>query len=48
MAGDMNAHSKMWNPMMTRNRNHIFWEQLIENKSLFVWNTGGYEDRTGG
>ena len=44
----MNAHSKMWNPMMTRNRNHIFWEQLIENKSLFVWNTGGYEDRTGG
>jgi len=39
VAGDMNAHSKMWNPMMTCKRNHIFWEQLIENESLFVWNT---------
>jgi len=39
VAGDMNAHSKMWNPMATRNRNHIFWEQLIENEGLFVWNT---------
>jgi len=35
----MNAHSKMWNPMAARNRNHIFWEQLIENEGLFVWNT---------
>jgi len=25
--------------MTTRNRNHIFWEQLIENEGLFVWNT---------
>ena len=39
VAGDMNAHSKMWNPMTTRNRNHIFWEQLIRKEALFIWNT---------
>jgi len=39
VAGNMNAHSKMWNPMAARNRNHIFWEQLIENEGLSVWNT---------
>jgi len=39
IAADMNAHSKMWNPRSTCNRNHIFWEQLIENENLFVWNT---------
>ena len=39
IAGDMNAHSKTWNPRATRNRNHIFWERLIEDEDLFVWNT---------
>jgi hypothetical protein len=39
IAGDMNAHSKMWNPRAVRNRNHIFWERLIEEEDLFVWNT---------
>jgi len=39
VAGDMNAHSKMWNPMATRNRNHAFWEQLINEENLLVWNT---------
>jgi len=39
IAGDMNAHSKVWNPRATRNRNHAFWEQLIEEEDLFVWNT---------
>jgi len=35
----MNAHSKMWNPRVTRSRNHTFWEWLIEEEDLFVWNT---------
>ena len=26
IAGDMNAHSKVWNPKATYNRNHTFWE----------------------
>jgi len=39
IAGDMNAHSKMWNPRATRSRNHTFWERLIKEEDLFVWNT---------
>jgi len=39
IASDMNAHSKVWNPRATRNRNHTFWERLIEEEDLFVWNT---------
>jgi len=39
IAGDMNAHSKVWNPRATRSRNHTFWERLIEEEDLFVWNT---------
>jgi len=39
IVGHMNAHSKVWNPKTTRNRNHTFWEQLIEKEELFVWNT---------
>jgi len=39
IAGDMNAHSKVWNLMTTRNRNHIFWERLISEENLLVWNT---------
>jgi len=38
IAGDMNAHSKVWNPRATRNRNHTFWERLIEEEDFFVWN----------
>jgi len=39
VAGDMNAHSKMWNPKATYNKNHTFWERLITEEDLFVWNT---------
>jgi len=39
VAGDMNTHSKMWNPMATGNKNHAFWEQLINEENLLVWNT---------
>jgi len=39
IAGDMNTHSKVWNPRATRSRNHTFWERLIEEEDLFVWNT---------
>jgi len=43
IAGDMNAHSRMWNPKVTYNKNHTFWEKLIEEEDLFVWNS---EDAT--
>jgi len=36
----MNAHSKLWNPRLTRSRNNVFWEWLIEEEDLIVWNTG--------
>jgi len=39
VAGDMNAHSKVWNPLTRRNRNHTFWARLISDENLFVWNT---------
>jgi len=39
IAGDMNAHSKLWNPRTTRPRNNAFWEQLIEENDLVVWNS---------
>jgi len=38
VAGDMNAHSKMWNPKATYSKNHTFWERLITEENLFVWN----------
>jgi len=40
IAGVMNAHSKLWNPRLTRSRNNVFWERLIQEKDLLVWNTG--------
>jgi hypothetical protein len=43
IAGDMNAHSTVWNGRLTRRRNATFWEELIEDKALMVWNT---EDAT--
>ena len=39
IAGDMNAHSKLWNPMAIRPRNHIFWEELIQNHQLVIRNS---------
>jgi len=39
VAGDMNAHSKMWNPSTTRPRNNAFWERLIQEYDLVVWNS---------
>ena len=34
----MNVHSKMWNPKATYSKNHTYWEQLITEENLFVWN----------
>jgi len=34
----MNIHSKMWNPKATYSKNHTYWEQLITEENLFVWN----------
>ena len=39
IAGDMNAHSKMWDPQATYSRNYIFWERLIDEEELFMWKT---------
>ena len=39
IAGDMNAHSKLWNPRTTRPRNHVFWEDLIQDHGLVIWNS---------
>jgi len=39
IAGDMNAHSRMWNPRVTRSRNHVFWEQMIQTNELIIWNS---------
>ena len=38
IAGDMNAHSEMWNPRAKYRRNATFWEDLIERENLFIWN----------
>jgi len=38
VARDMNAHCKMWNPKATYSKNHTFWEQLITEENVFVWN----------
>lgn len=39
IAGDINAYSRMWNPRVTYNQNRTFYEQLMEEQNLFVWNT---------
>jgi hypothetical protein len=39
IAGDMNTHSKVWNPSAYRSRSHDFWEMLIEKEDLVVWNS---------
>jgi hypothetical protein len=42
VAGDMNAYSRVWNVRVsnTVNRsNALFWENLIENNDLTIWNT---------
>jgi len=36
VAGDMNAHSKVWNRRTTRPRNNVIWENLIEEHGLMV------------
>ena len=35
----MNAHSQMWNGRATSRRNAPFWENLITDHSLVVWNS---------
>jgi hypothetical protein len=39
IAGDMNAHSTIWNGRATGRRNAVFWEDLIEKEELMVCNT---------
>jgi len=39
IAGDMNVHSQMWNGRATSRRNASFWENLITDHSLVVWNS---------
>jgi len=39
IAGDMNAHSLMWNGRVTSRRNAPFWENLNSDHSLVVWNS---------
>jgi hypothetical protein len=40
IAGDMNAYRQVWNSRATGRRNAVFWEKLIENEVLVVWNSG--------
>ena len=39
IAGNMNAHSQMWNGRATSRWNAPFWENLISDHSLVVWNS---------
>ena len=39
VAGDMNAHSQVWNPKARARRNATFWENFITDHSLVVWNS---------
>lgn len=39
IAGDMSAHSRMWNAQATRRRDAAFWEKLIEDEALVIWNS---------
>jgi hypothetical protein len=39
VAGDMNAHSKIWNPRAEKRRNTTFWEDIIEQHGLVIWNS---------
>jgi hypothetical protein len=39
----MNDHCTVWNGRATGRRNAVFWEELIKNEELMVWNT---EDAT--
>ena len=37
IAGDINAHSQRWNPRCKTKRNHIFWEEMLED--MEIWNS---------
>ena len=39
VAGDMNAHSTMWNGRAIAPRNHTFWENLIVHHGLTIHNS---------
>jgi len=39
IAGDMNTQSQMWNGRATSRQNGPFWENLISDHSLVVWNS---------
>jgi len=41
IAGDMNAHSRVWNGRATGRKNAYFWEKLIKEEVLVVWHTEG-------
>ena len=40
IAGDMNAHSERWNPHTKKRVNARFWEGLVEEHELVIWNSG--------
>jgi hypothetical protein len=39
VAGDMNAHGKLWSPRAKKRRNATFWEGMIEKFGMVVWNS---------
>ena len=39
VAGDMNAHSPMWNGRAVALRNRAFWENLIETHGMTIYNS---------
>ena len=39
VAGDMNAHSTMWNGRTTTPRNQSFWENLIVDHEMTIHNS---------
>jgi len=38
IASDMNAQSKLWNLRVKKRRNASFWEELVEEHALVIWN----------
>jgi hypothetical protein len=38
LGGDFNAHSKRWNPRCTKQRDAVFWEDVIDEKVLEIGN----------
>jgi len=39
IAGDMNAHCERWSPRTKKRGNALFWEELVEEYELVIWNS---------